>query len=238
MPDRRRRSATPSTRCSDRRRPGGAAASARDEDRHVAFGGWESRGVAASPRAAGPSRRQRPRRMGEPGRAELHRPAALGAAGRAVRRAHVLRPVLASTPAPAGAARLHGPGLRGQRRRRAGGRARSGRHPVGRRRGDVAPLTVPGRVRAGAGGAGGGGRRAASGRGPGAGRRPPISPAPWTDGRPRPSRPPVRPSPRPASPGCSCSGGSAASTRPAWPTTAPRVATRRCGGPSSSVRPG
>ena len=203
MPDRRRRSATRSTRCSDRRRPGGAAASA--ATRTATWRSADGRAAASLRPHVLPALHAVNDRVGwvSQGALELHRPAALGAAGRAVRRAHVLRPVLASTPAPRGcctSARTW------PARRNGAGELVAGLGPGGRPVGATARRRgTPHRAWACASGR----RRRwwwrpARRRGPRSWRRrrPPIVAA--RPGRPagaRPSRPPVRPSPRPASPG-------------------------------------
>ena len=105
--------------------------------------------------AAGPARRQRPRRLDQPGRASTR-----SAGGSQVPPAEVygvatlLRPVLLRAPAAPGAARLHRPGLR-HTAPASWWPASEPRAPCHRRRGDVARQPLPRAVRAGAGGAGG-----------------------------------------------------------------------------------
>ena len=70
----------------------------------------------AASAAAGAPRRAGPRRMDQPGRAELHLPAAHHPAGRGLRGGHVLRAVLARAAAAGRGARLHRHRLHGGRR--------------------------------------------------------------------------------------------------------------------------
>ena len=108
---------------------------------------------AAPPAVAHAARRQRPRRMDQPGCDQLHRRAPRRGAGRDLRRGDVLRVVLDGRATVTSGARVRRPGV--PRRRR----PRRARPPAGH-----PPVAVPRCVRAGAGRAGDRVRRSATAR--------------------------------------------------------------------------
>ena len=125
------RSARPSTRCSDRRRPAGRAAAARRARRARRCGG--RRGARPAPSAAaGAARGAGARRLDQPRRAQLHLPAADGAARRGLRRRHVLRAVLDRAAAADVVHVCDDIACRAERRRGALRRARARLGPAGR----------------------------------------------------------------------------------------------------------